>query len=89
LRVLFRFQQTNQFCGGVRQACASARNQIHVSRQIQLPDFDFFHPAAIDLLGYAHARHNGYAHAHLYEALDTFDGGHFDRHIQSGVIAAE
>ena len=38
---------------------------------------------------HAHARDDGYAHAHLHEALDAFDGGHLDWHVELSVIARE
>jgi hypothetical protein len=60
-----------------------------VPRQIELPDFDLFHPAMIDFPCHAHARHDGYAHAHLHEALDALECGHFDGHVQRGFVASE
>src|SRR6267142_4039682 len=86
---LLGFEQAEKFGGGVGQSGAAAGDQIDVAGQIELADFYFFHPAVIDFPSDAHARHDGYAHAHLHEALDAFDGGHFDGHVQSGAIAAE
>ncbi len=86
---LFGFQEAEQFGGGVGEAGAAAGDHVDVAGQVELADFHFFHPAAIDFPGDAHARHDGYAHTHLHKALDAFDGGHFDGHIQSGPIAAE
>src|SRR5579872_3952409 len=37
----------------------------------------------------AHAGDDGYAHAHLDEAFDAFDGRHFDGHFQFGAVASE
>src|SRR5260221_13152463 len=37
----------------------------------------------------AHARDDGYAHAHLHETFDAFDGGHFDGHIEGGAISGK
>ena len=71
------------------QPRAASRDKIDVARHIHLPDFHFLHPAVLDLPLHAHARHDGHAHAHLHEALDTFDGGHFNGHVQSGAVSRE
>jgi hypothetical protein len=74
---------------GVGQAGAAAGNQIDMTRHIELADFDFFHPAVFDFPLHAHARNDGHAHAHLDEAFDAFDGGHFNGHIERGAIAGK
>jgi hypothetical protein len=73
----------------VGEAGAAAAYQVDVAREIELLHFYFFHPAVLDFPADAHARDDGYAHAHLYEALDAFNGGHFDGHVELGVIAGE
>src|SRR5260370_10039389 len=76
------FENPHEFGGCVGQACAATGYQIDVPWHIQLSYLDFFHPAALDLPPHAHARHDSHAHAHLHEALDALDRGHFDRHVQ-------
>src|SRR6202162_2850093 len=82
-------QDAHEFGGGMRQAGAAAAYQVDVARNIELLHFYFFHPTVLDFPLHAHARHDGYAHAHLHEALDTFDGGHLDGHVELGVISRE
>src|SRR5580704_5494746 len=60
-----------------------------MARHVHLADLYFFHPAVLDFPLHAHARHDGYAHTHLDEALDAFDRGHFDGHFQLGAVARE
>jgi hypothetical protein len=55
-----------------------ARHQIERARHLGLTDADFGQEFSFDFPADAHARDYGYVHAHLYEALDAFDGGHFD-----------
>src|SRR5579883_2221706 len=73
----------------VRQAGASPGNQIDMTGHIELADFDFLHPAVLNFPLDAHARNDGHAHAHLDEALDAFDGGHFNGHIEGGAMAGK
>ncbi|PYT78275.1 MAG: hypothetical protein DMG41_14390 [Acidobacteria bacterium] len=60
-----------------------------MARDIELANLYFFHPAALDFPLHAHARDDGHAHAHLHEALDAFDGGHFDGHVERGAMTRE
>src|SRR5215472_13595710 len=71
------------------QASASARNHVHVARQIQLAHPYLLHPAVIDLPCHAHARDDGNAHAHLHETLDAFNRRHFNGHVERGFVAAK
>src|SRR5690242_11037621 len=90
MELLFsRLQYAHQFLGGARQASSAAGDQINVARQIQALYPDFFHPAALEFPGDAHARDDGDAHAHLDEALDALDGRHFDGHVEGGAVAGE
>jgi len=73
----------------MREARAATRNKIDVARHVQLPHFYLFHPAVLDFPTNAHARHDGHAHAHLHEALDAFDGGHFNGHIECGAVSGK
>src|ERR1700676_4513103 len=73
----------------MRKARSARAYQVDVARDVELFYFHFFHPAVLDFPLYAHARDDGYSHAHLHEALDAFDGGHFDRHVQGGAISGE
>jgi hypothetical protein len=73
----------------MREAGAAARHEIDVARHVHLPHFYFLHPTAFDFPIDAHARDDGYAHAHLHETLDAFDGGHFDGHIEGGAVPGE
>jgi hypothetical protein len=82
-------KDAHEFAGGMREARAAARNQIDVARHVQLPHFYFLHPTVFDFPIHTHTRHDGYAHAHLHEALDAFDGGHFDGHIEGGAVSGE
>src|ERR1700737_2840348 len=82
-------EDAHEFGGGVRQAGAAAAHEVDVAWNVELLHFYFFHPAVFDFPLHAHARHDGYAHAHLHEALDAFDGGHLDGHIELGMIARE
>src|SRR5215467_7158702 len=88
-KALFGLQQVDKLRCRVGQAGASPGNHIDVTRQIELVNFYFLHPAVIDLPSDAHARHDRHAHAHLHKALDAFDGGHFDGHVERGFVAAE
>src|SRR3984957_15422866 len=82
-------EDTHELSGGVGKACAAATYQIDVAWNVELLHFYFFHPTVFDFPLHAHARHDGYAHAHLYEALDAFDGGHLDGHVELGMISRE
>src|ERR1700676_900305 len=82
-------EDAHELGGGVREACAAAAHKIDVAWNVQLLHFYFLHPAVFDFPLHAHARHDGHAHAHLYEALDAFDGGHLDGHVELSVIARE
>src|SRR5450755_464490 len=86
---LFFAEDAHQFRGGVRETGAAPRDQVDVAGHTHLADLHFFHPAVLDLPLHAHSRDDGYAHAHLDEALDAFDGGHFDGHVQRGAMAGE
>src|SRR5947209_5250623 len=80
-------QDAHELTCGMREARAAPRNEVDVARHIQLPDLHFLHPAAFDFPMNAHARDDGHAHAHLDEALDAFDGGHFDGHVERGAVS--
>src|SRR5260370_8199806 len=71
----------------MREARAAPRNEINVARHVQLPHSYFLHPAAFDFPLNTHAGHDRHAHAHLHEALDAFDGGHFNRHVERGAVS--
>ena len=71
------------------EAGATAGNDVEVAGDIELADFELFEPAVFDFPGDAHARNNGNAHAHLHEALDAFDGGHFHGHVEGRAMARE
>jgi len=71
------------------EAGATARNEIDVTRNVELADLHFLHPAVLDFPAHAHARDDGHAHAHLHEAFDAFDGGHFDGHVEGSTVAGE
>ena len=71
------------------EAGTAARDKVDVAGHVQLADFYFLHPAVFDFPLHAHAGDDGDAHAHLYEALDAFDGGHFDGHVELGAMAGE
>ena len=73
-----RLQQPHQPYCRVRKTRATARNQIQGPRHLELPDADFGQEFSFDFPADAHARHYRDAHAHLDEALDAFDRGHFD-----------
>jgi hypothetical protein len=60
-----------------------------VAGEAELADFHFFHPAVFEFPLDAHARDDRYAHAHLDEAFDAFDGGQFYRHVQHCAISGE
>src|SRR5712664_3502776 len=80
-------KDARELTGGMREARAAPRNEIDVARHVQLPDSYFLHPAAFDFPLNAHAGYDRHAHAHLHEALDTFDGGHFNRHVERGAVS--
>src|ERR1700756_4192442 len=80
-------QYTHQFCGGVGETGSSTGDQVNMTRKIELPDLDLFHPTALDFPLHAHARNDRDADTHLYKALDALDGWHFDGHIQGGAIS--
>src|SRR5260370_7603639 len=82
-------KDAHELTGGMREACPAPRNEIDVARHVQLPHFYFLHPTMFDLPTNAHARHDGHAHAHLHEALDAFDGGHFNGHVERGAVSRE
>src|ERR1700682_1354848 len=73
----------------MRKARAAPAYQVDVARDVELFYFHFFHPAVLDFPLHAHARDDGYAHAHLHEALDAFDGGHLDGHVELRMVAGE
>src|ERR1700688_1242173 len=68
---------------------SAAAYQVDVAWNVEVLHFYFFHPTVFDFPLHAHARHDGHAHAHLHEALDAFDGGHLDGHVELGVISRE
>ncbi len=82
-------EDADQFGGSVREARAAAANEVNVTGNVELLDFYFFHPAVLNFPLHAHARHDGYAHAHLHETLDAFDGGQLDGHVELGMMAPE
>src|SRR6202030_2703055 len=82
-------EDAHEFGGGMRKARAAAADEVDVARNVELLHFYFFHPAVLDFPLHAHARYDGYAHSHLYEALDAFDSGHLDGHVELGVISRE
>src|SRR6267154_6783593 len=82
-------QDAHQLRGGMRQARSAPRYQVHVAGQAQLPHLYFFHPTAFNLPLHTHTRHDRHAHAHLHKALDAFDGGHFNGHIERGAVPGE
>ena len=86
---LFSAEDARDLGGGEGKAGAAARNEIDVARNIELANFQFFHPAVLDLPLHAHARNDGHAHAHLHEALDAIDSGHFDGHVERGTMTRE
>ena len=85
----FSAEEAGEFDSGVRQAGAAAGHKVDVAGHVELSYFHFFHPAALDFPLHAHARHDRHAHPHLHKALNAFDGGHFDGHVESGAIASE
>ncbi len=91
LRVLplLRLQQLHQTYGRVRKARATARYQIERARQLELADADFGQLFSFYFPADAHSRHDRYAHAHLHEAFDAFDRGHFDVAVQRRVVFFE
>jgi len=86
---LLGFEEAEEFGGGVGEAGAAAGDEVDVAGHAHLADFHFFHPAVFDFPLHAHARNDGHAHAHLHEAFDGFDGGHFDGHVQHRTVAGE
>lgn len=82
-------EDAEELGGGVGEAGTAAGDEIDVAGHVHLADFEFFHPAVLNFPLHAHARNDGYAHAHLHEALDAFDGGHFDGHFEGGAIFGE
>src|SRR5215472_4091109 len=86
---LFPAEDAREFGGGEGEAGSATRDEINVSGDIELANFQFFHPAVLDFPPHAHARNDGDAHAHLHETLDAFDGGHFDGHVEGGAVARE
>src|SRR5207302_1623173 len=85
----FAEEDADEFGGGMGEAGATARNEIDVTRNVELADLHFLHPAVLDFPAHAHARDDGHAHAHLHEAFDAFDGGHFDGHVEGSTVAGE
>ena len=86
---LFAAEDARDFGGGEGKAGATAGNQVDVAWDIELTDLQFLHPAVLDFPSNAHARNDGHAHAHLHEALDALDGGHFDGHVERSAVARE
>jgi hypothetical protein len=86
---LIDFQEAQEFRGGVGEAGAAAGDDVEVAGDIELADFEFLQGAVFDFPVDAHARNNGDAHTHLYEALDALDGRHFHGHIERGAMAGE
>src|SRR3984893_15681639 len=82
-------EDAHEFGGGVGKARSTPAHEVDVAWNVELLHFYFFHPAVFNFPLHAHARHDGYAHAHLHEALDAFDGGHLDGHVELSVIARE
>src|SRR5260370_8827531 len=82
-------QDAQELRGGVRKTRTSARDEVDVAGEIQLPHLHLFDPAVLNFPQRAHARHDGHAHTHLDEALDALDGRHFDGHIQGRAVSGE
>src|SRR5256885_4986375 len=82
-------ENTHQLCGGVGESRATTRDQIDVTREIQLADLYLFHPTVGDFPVDAHARHDGDAHTHLDEALDALNGGHFNGHVENRTVSSK
>jgi hypothetical protein len=82
-------EDADKFGGGVRQTGAAARDQVDMARHVHLPHFYFLHPAVLDFPLDTHSRDDGYTHTHLHEALDAFDGGHFDGHFQFDAVSGK
>src|SRR5713226_5095647 len=85
----FFSEDAHELAGGMGEARAAPRNEVNVPRHIQLPHLYFLHPAAFDFPMNTHARDDGDAHAHLHEAFDAFDGGHFDGHVERGAVSGK
>jgi len=86
---LLAAEDAHEFGGREGEASAAAGNEIDVARNVELANLQFLHPAMLDFPLHAHARNDGHAHAHLHKALDAFDGGHFDGHVERGAMARE
>jgi hypothetical protein len=82
-------EDAHEFRGGVGKASATTADQVNVPGNVELLYFYFRHPAVFDLPLSAHTRNDSHAHTHLHEALDAFDSGHLDRHVELGVVARE
>ena len=80
-------KNAHELGGGVWKARAAPRNEIHMTRHVELPHFYFFHPAVLEFPLHAHARDNGHTHAHLHKALDALNRGHLDGHIEGRTVA--
>src|SRR6266566_4775234 len=86
-RVSLFTKDPHELSGGMREARPAPRNEVDVARHVHLPHFYLLHPTMFDFPMNAHARHDGHAHAHLNEALDAFDGGHFNGHVERGAVS--
>ena len=73
----------------MRKPRAPSGHQIQRSRQFQLPDADFGQQLSFHFPLNAHSRHDGHAHSHLHEALDAFNGRHFDVAAQLDAVFLE
>src|SRR5260370_14886838 len=80
-------KDAHELSGGMREARPAPRNEVDVARHVHLPHFYLLHPTTFDFPMNAHARHDGHAHAHLHEALDALDGGHFNGHVERGAVS--
>src|SRR5262245_19025970 len=86
---LFPAEDVHELRSAVRETRAAAGDEIDVARHVELANLHFFHPAVLDFPLHTHARDDGHAHAHLHEAFDAFNGGHFDGHVERGAVAGE
>src|SRR6266567_7131202 len=88
-RVSLFTKDPHELSGGMREARPAPRNEVDVARHVHLPHFYLLHPTMFDLPMHAHARHDGHTHAHLHEAFDAFDGGHFNGHVERGAVSSK
>jgi hypothetical protein len=82
-------EQFEHCFGGVGERLAAPVEQIQIAGHVQLANLDLDQQALFDLPAHAHARHDRHADIHLHEALDAFDGGELDAHVQRDVMLGE